>query len=298
MDCFPKPMSAFCAVLGILALGEAAASTSKSLHEIRGCTLVPTNWADGDSFLVRTPDGRQFTVRLYGADCLEWHVTDATDERRLRAQRRYFGISEARPTVRESIELAKNFGKAAAEETARVLARPFTVHTAFSDARGDGKHKRYYAFVIAPEVGDLAAHLVRSGLARAFGVYRQTPDGRSKKEYYESLKDLELQAAKLARGVWAETDWQKLPAQRRAQRKEDAEVAIAIGKHPPPDSFQLDPNTAARDDLMKLPGIGEKMANRIIENRPYKTPKDLLRVPGIGPKTLEKIEGYLRMKGE
>jgi Holliday junction resolvasome RuvABC DNA-binding subunit len=49
---------------------------------------------------------------------------------------------------------------------------------------------------------------------------------------------------------------------------------------------------------MKLPGIGEKMANRIIENRPYKTPKDLLKVPGIGPKTLEKIEGYLRMKGE
>jgi competence protein ComEA len=44
---------------------------------------------------------------------------------------------------------------------------------------------------------------------------------------------------------------------------------------------------------MALPGIGEVMALRIIEGRPYSSAKDLLRVPGIGQKTLEKLWPYL-----
>jgi endonuclease YncB( thermonuclease family) len=38
-------------------------------------------WADGDSFEVQTADGSSHTLRLYGADCIEWHVTDETDAR-------------------------------------------------------------------------------------------------------------------------------------------------------------------------------------------------------------------------
>ena len=44
---------------------------------------------------------------------------------------------------------------------------------------------------------------------------------------------------------------------------------------------------------MKLPGIGEAMANMIIENRPYARAEDLLNVPGIGPKSLEKLKPHL-----
>ena len=47
--------------------GEAAAA---DLTEIRGCTLVAADWADGDSFRVRLPDRKEITVRLYGADCV------------------------------------------------------------------------------------------------------------------------------------------------------------------------------------------------------------------------------------
>jgi len=46
------------------------------LTTLTGCVMVATDWADGDSFCVRFPDGREQTVRLYGADCLEWHVND------------------------------------------------------------------------------------------------------------------------------------------------------------------------------------------------------------------------------
>jgi len=69
---------------------HASAAPAKLLEKIEECIFVPTKWADGDSFLIRTRAGKEYTIRLYGADCMEWHIGDNTDERRLRAQRRYF----------------------------------------------------------------------------------------------------------------------------------------------------------------------------------------------------------------
>jgi DNA uptake protein ComE-like DNA-binding protein len=54
-------------------------------------------------------------------------------------------------------------------------------------------------------------------------------------------------------------------------------------------------NLAARDDLMRLPGIGEVMANRIIERRPYKSVEALLEVSGIGDKSLAQIRPYVKL---
>jgi len=272
---------------------RATALASNPLETIKGCVLVRTDWADGDSFRIKTPDNREITIRLYGADCLEWHVTDATDERRLRSQRRYFGITNVDPDPARSIELAKNFGEEAAKYVRAALAEPFTVHSAFADARGDGKHKRVYAFVCTHQGADLASDLVSQGLARAFGVYRETHDGRTQAEYRAQLEDLELQAASSRKGIWARTNWSTLPEQRRAQRAEDAELAIATNKAPLQAGKRLNPNTAARDELMQLPGIKEALANRIIERRPIAKPADLLDVPGIGPATLKRILPYL-----
>jgi competence protein ComEA len=46
---------------------------------------------------------------------------------------------------------------------------------------------------------------------------------------------------------------------------------------------------------MRLPGIGEVLANGIIEGRPYQRIEDLLQVPRIGPDTLEKIKPHLEL---
>ena len=85
----------------------ASAPAAEPLVAVEGCTLMAAEWADGDSFPVRTPAGEVHTVRLYGADCLEQHVSGETDARRLRGQRRYFGITSVRPDAAASIALAK-----------------------------------------------------------------------------------------------------------------------------------------------------------------------------------------------
>lgn len=258
------------------------------------CTLVATVWADGDSFRIADARGNELTVRLYGVDCIEQQISDDTDARRLRDQRRYFGISNLGGNPQASIAAAKKFGADATDFVKRELSEAFTVSTSFADARGDGKYKRVYAFVICSDGEDLGEKLVRAGLARAFGVYRQTPDGRTREDYRESMKDLELLAAKKGVGIWQATDWNSLLGERQQIRIEAAEDEIAK-KDPLPDDFQLNPNTAAKDELIRLPGVGEVLANRIIEARPFSSIESLSEVPGIGAKKLLKLKPYLKL---
>ena len=56
-------------------------------------------------------------------------------------------------------------------------------------------------------------------------------------------------------------------------------------------------NTASKEELMLLDGIGEKMAERILtyreENGPFAKIEDIQNVKGIGEKTYAKIAGEL-----
>jgi len=266
---------------------------ASDLQKFESCELVETEWADGDSFRVRFPGGEEYSIRLYGADTIETAVNNSTLARRLRAQRRYFGISGYGDSPRDSIQLAQKLGDDAKQAVQNLLKEPFTVYTTFADGRGSARHQRIYGFVMTADGHDLATQLVQMVLARAFGVYRSTPDGAHRDEYIESLKDAEFVAARKGLGVWEYTNWEALPAERRAQRIEDNEDAIAMGRIIPSGAVNI--NTADAAELSALPGIGEVIAQRIVEARPFQKLEDLKQVSGIGPKSFEAISTLIEL---
>ena len=61
----------------------------------------------------------------------------------------------------------------------------------------------------------------------------------------------------------------------------------------------IDVNLASAIELQRLPGIGPKKAEAIVEYRlvhgGFGTMEELLGVSGIGPSTLERIEAYITL---
>ena len=66
--------------------------------------------------------------------------------------------------------------------------------------------------------------------------------------------------------------------------------------------YRLDANSANAMELRHLPGIGPKLAERIVREReangPFGSVDDLRRVPGIGPKLSKRAAPYLRWPTE
>lgn len=77
--------------------------------------------------------------------------------------------------------------------------------------------------------------------------------------------------------------------------------AVTVSKKASELSTSINVNCANQAELQKLPGIGPKLSQRILDERAkaaFKSIDELRRVPGIGPKTLDKLRPHVTVGGE
>jgi len=287
MDGLSKLLIRTLFLTAVLMFGGIFQSYAANLQMFSNAKLINNPANDGDSFLVEA-NGKSFRVRLYFVDCPETSVSSKSDARRVREQTRYFGLTSAERTI--------HFGNEAKTFVEHILAKPFTVYTAFASALGRSAKGRVYGFITTADGNDLATLLVKNGLARPHGIGRRTPDGVSRDEMIERLRDLETSAMLKRVGIWSESNPDRITVLRAKQRSEENELQKIRNQVTKAKSSQglLDLiNTATERELRSIRGIGPVLAKRIIAGRPYKTVDDLLKVKGIGPKRLEKIRAYV-----
>lgn len=89
-------------------------------------------------------------------------------------------------------------------------------------------------------------------------------------------------------------------ARGKAAVPSDATPQAGAAASPKP-SGKLDINTASKEELSALPGVGPVTAQKIIDGRPYRAKNDLVSRRIIGEKEYAKIKDQIiahRVKGE
>lgn len=94
-------------------------------------------------------------------------------------------------------------------------------------------------------------------------------------------------------GFFAGRNLNRTPVQIRALPSPTAEATVSETQPPETEPWPLDINAATLEQLQKLPGIGEVLAQRIIDyreaNGAFQSIGELGKVDGIGEKKLEAI---------
>ena len=81
-----------------------------------------------------------------------------------------------------------------------------------------------------------------------------------------------------------------------ALAQKDAPKAGATGSTKEMPKDKIDINSASAEELQKLPGIGEALSKKIVENRPYKRKDELVQKKVIPGPTYEKIKDHVVAK--
>ena len=250
---------------------------------LENCQFATNTLVDGDSFHL-IHEGREYVFRLYFVDAPE---KDATLRDRIVDQAEYFGI--AKEDVPRAGALASRFTRD------KLTGHKLTIITRWQNAMGRSSLARFYCILRIGEE-NLAESLVASGLARIHGLRANYPDGPRSTTFIAKLKNLELTAREKKIGVWDEIQFPRVAT---------AETTESTNLPPPPatsavattntTSSVIDLNSASVEELISLPAIGAKTAERIVATRPFTSVDDLQRVPGIGPKTLEKLRPLVQV---
>jgi len=247
--------------------------TEPKWEVLERCRLVTNSVVDGDSFHV-LHEKREYIFRLYFVDAPE---ANAEFKDTVRNQAAHFGIAPGD---------VPSAGRLAAHFTRDLLSdQELTVITRWQNALGRSRLARFYAIVFVSGK-NLAEELVANGHARIHGLRANWPDGPGSSLFISQLKNRELGAREKKLGVWDDTKFPRATTSRKESPKQTKKV---------PPAKPVDLNSATYEDLLTLPGVGEKTAQRIIANRPYAKVEDLDKVKGIGRAKLKQLTPLVRV---
>lgn len=161
---------------------------------LKNCTYVSDpKYNDGDSFKVKTADGRVFELRMYFVDTAESKDKPYDDYRkRVADQGKDFGGLDYQQTIklgREAKELAVSMLK----------NEKFTVFTKWEAVYGGD---RYYCFLQMEDGEWWDEILIGHGLARIHTQGAATPGGSSRKAHEKRLWRIEEDAKRRRVGAW------------------------------------------------------------------------------------------------
>lgn len=91
------------------------------------------------------------------------------------------------------------------------------------------------------------------------------------------------------------------PAQERAEEKTENKTKAhhtTAAKHKAPKMAAVDINSASKEDLMKVPGMTDEMADKIVAGRPYKSRTELTSKSVMTKAEYAKMKGHLVAKKE
>lgn len=253
----------FLFILGIALVQFSCPVYAADLQTLENGRLMNNPANDGDSFYVYS-NGKNLHIRLYYVDCPEILANLKNNSAKIKEQTTYFGFEYSSATLRLGEE-AKMFVK-------DVLTEPFTIHTVFDKAPGKSLMGHVYAFITTSDGSDLGYLLIANGYCRVSGKGRKTPGGISEDKMFETLREAEKSAMLNHAEIKTESNPEKI-------KVKDFHQLVTL-------------NTATREELESIKGIGPVISARIIAGRPYESMDELIKVKGIGPKRLKQLRRY------
>lgn len=165
----------------------------------QGCTVVDFRNNDGDSFMVKLPNGKQAEFRLYYVDTPESafksYRDGQTNHQRIHQQAADLGGI----TDQQAVEI----GQQAKHFTLGLLAsKPFTLYTEWDSPFHDNRFHAHVQVMVDGKPRWLHQLLVERGFVRIFTKPADLPDGTPAATERNHLRALEREAKRNQIGVW------------------------------------------------------------------------------------------------
>lgn len=165
----------------------------------RQCALVEARNNDGDSFMVKLPDGKNSELRLYYVDTPESAFKSyrggETNHARIAEQAADLGGITPQQAVKIGQD-AKHF------TLALLASAPFDIYTRWDSPFHDNRFHAFVQVKVGGKTRWLHELLVEKGFVRIHTKGAELPDGTSYQKQKARLIDLERTAKKAGTGVW------------------------------------------------------------------------------------------------